>query len=342
MNQRKLIQILLLITSLWAIAVIGLGAYTRLTNAGLGCPDWPGCYGHLSVPDAAPKLEPAKAWAEMIHRYFAGTLGLLVLACVVLSFRYLRRQGSKKQLTPVIALGLLLLYQPLLGMWTVTLKLLPIVVTQHLLGGLSMLGLLGLLYMLFKYHSCEPLGPRPLNPRLATFGVILLFAQVMLGAWTSTNYAAISCNDFPICQAGYWNWDFNQAFALTTHIGPNYEGGLLPANAKKTIQMVHRCGALIVAIYWFALSIKLILNSSSLRFAKNTLNPLKPAFLVMSLLLVQIFLGIANVLFARPLIIAVLHNLTAALLLLSVIRFSFYCHKTTTLGYRYEPITQPA
>lgn len=342
MHQRKLIQILLLTTSFWALAVIGLGAYTRLANAGLGCPDWPGCYGHLSVPHAAAGLEPAKAWAEMIHRYFAGTLGILVLTTVVLSFRYLRRHGSKKQLIPVIALGLLLLYQPLLGMWTVTLKLLPIIVTQHLLGGLSMLGLLGLLYMMLKYHNNEPLGPRPINPRLATVGVILLFAQMMLGAWTSTNYAAISCSDFPFCQATTWNWDFSHAFALTTHTGPNYEGGLLSDNAKKTIQMVHRCGALITAIYWLMLSIKLIFNATSLHFAKDTLNPIKPAFLVISLLLVQIFLGIANVLFAHPLIIAVLHNLTAALLLLSVIRFSFYCYKTTTLGYRHEPITQPA
>lgn len=335
----RLLQRLTLIAVIWALMVIALGAFTRLTNAGLSCPDWPGCYGHLSVPTGAQtiqkidKANPShplvthKAWAEMIHRYFAGMLGLLILAIVILGYRTASKTGRKTLYYPLAGLLILLIYQPLLGMWTVTLKLLPIIVTQHLLGGLSFFALLTLLYLAFKQRK-PTASTSPLKP-FAVIGVLLLFCQIALGAWTSTNYAAITCSDFPFCQLTPWHWDFHHAFHLFSPIGQNYQGGLLNENARKTIQMVHRLGALIVSLYLFFLC-------SLTLFTSNTPKIIRAILVSVTLLIIQIALGIGNVLLTRPLIIAVLHNLTAALLLASLVRYSYFCY---TLPHTQPEIT---
>lgn len=343
-QRNLLIQRLIIIASIWAFLVIALGAYTRLTDSGLGCPDWPGCYGHLVVPtsqhaiqtvDHANPTDPIvqhKAWSEMIHRYFAGTLGLLILAVVILGFRHLKKyEAPWTQYVPFITLTLLLAYQPILGMWTVTWKLMPIIVTQHLLGGMSILGMLVLSYLVIK-HPIAHQQPCSLY-RWAVLGVVLIFSQMALGAWTSTNYAAIVCNDFPFCQLTHWHWEFKQAFTVFTHIGTNYDGGLISDDAKRTIQMVHRMGALIVTLYWFVLGAATLFKND---IFDPVSSPLKPVLIVMGFIVIQVGLGISNVLLARPLIIAVCHNLTAALLFISAIRYAFYCQRATYQVMTYE------
>ena len=321
MKNSSLIQKVIIITSIWTLLVIALGAYTRLVDAGLGCPDWPGCYGHLTVPSSVTQpIQQHKAWSEMIHRYFAGTLGLLVFAVVVMGIRHVRKYGTRKQLMPFVTLFLLLLYQPILGMLTVTLQLMPIIVTQHLLVGMSILGILTLCYLVVT-HPAPVSAPIPLS-RWALFGTILLFAQLALGAWTSTNYAAIVCNDFPFCQLAHWKLNFHEAFKLTLNTGINYDGGLISDNAKRTIQMTHRVGALIIGLYWFVIA-----SATLFRQAHRT-RLVKTVLLLLVLLMAQVCLGIANVLLARPLLIAVAHNLTAALLFMTTIRFTFYCYRT--------------
>ncbi|MDF1796835.1 MAG: COX15/CtaA family protein [Coxiellaceae bacterium] len=332
------IKRLSLIAVIFAFVVIALGAITRLSDAGLGCPDWPGCYGHLTVPTSVKAVNQIdhmfpqhpivahKAWAEMIHRYCAGTLSLLIAAVVFFAIREAKRLKNKKRMTLAIALLLLLLYQPILGMWTVTWKLLPIVVSQHLLGGFGLLAMLWAHYCLYSgsriksgmteasgsvIPAPEP-GSSPLKP-LAIIALVLVIFQIMLGAWTSTNYAAISCASFPFCQMQPWHLDFKHAFDLTASIGANYDGGLLSDNAKRTIQVVHRFGALMITLYLFVFA--------AMVAWKNQASPrtIKLVMVMMALLVLQICLGIANVMLARPLLIAVLHNLTAASLLLSVV-----------------------
>lgn len=312
---KKLIWLsrLTLMAAVLAWIVIGLGAYTRLTDAGLGCPDWPGCYGHFSVPSGANTpvdLVSAKAWAEMIHRYFAGTLGLLIFVIAGLSTLVANRHGFKFLLFGMILFGLLI-YQAALGMWTVTLKLFPLIVTQHLLGGMSILVFLLLLHLksrqalrLFyekeKIHYLKP---------WVLLGLILLCLQIALGAWTSTNYAALSCSHFPFCQANSWHFDFRDGFNLMGPLNNDF--------AKMTIHMMHRFGALTVGIYWFALL-------GWIHFRVKSAIPLrKVAQLTMAVLTLQILLGIANVLLSLPLAIAVAHNLCAALLLACVITLNY-------------------
>lgn len=306
--------------------VIALGAYTRLSNAGLGCPDWPGCYGHLTVPtqvqavEHIDKLFPAhplvehKAWSEMIHRYFAGSLGLVILALVIVSIRDIVKTGRKKRWWATGFLILLLIYQPLLGMWTVTLKLLPIVVSQHLLGGMSILALLWLHFMMYRQppQACISADANFLRP-MAVIALILLFCQIALGAWTSTNYAAIVCSGFPFCQIAPWHLQFHQAFHLFDKVGVNYQGGILSGDARRTIQMTHRFGALIVSLYLIILNILVIAK------ARHNRGLMCCAFVVWILLIVQVCLGIANVLLARPLMVSELHNLGAASLLVALV-----------------------
>ena len=332
MDRKQLIQRLILIASAWAFVVIALGAFTRLTDAGLGCPDWPGCYGHL-MPTQLHAIADHKAWAEMIHRYFAGSLGLLILAIVVLGYKYIRKFGTSTQLIPLFALAALLVYQPILGMWTVTWKLLPVIVSQHLLGGMAIFGLLTLLYLIFKQQPLRSsllLNYQPnLLSGLLILGVILLYLQIALGAWTSTNYAAISCADFPFCQMAPWHLDFAHAFKLNAPVGLNYDGGLLSANAKKTIQMTHRVGALIVCLYWFSVAALVMFKSRDRRMLHTT-------FQLLGLIVLQISLGIGNVLLDRPLIIAVCHNLTAALILMNSIRIAYYSYKSASVSSKEE------
>ncbi|MET0068283.1 MAG: COX15/CtaA family protein [Candidatus Thiodiazotropha sp.] len=311
-----------LLTALLAFCVILVGAYVRLSDAGLGCPDWPGCYGQMVVPDALPAshlddpsqtrpLHRGKAWKEMIHRYLAGTLGLLILLLAVLAWRN-RADPAQPRLLPGLLLGLVTL-QAALGMWTVTLLVKPAIVTAHLLGGFATLVLLVLLAQ--KLRGKPLLAPQGLSPgvyRHARLALLVLILQITLGGWTSTNYAALGCTDFPQCHAGQW-WpqtDFGEAFTLWRGLGINYEFGVLEHDARATIHLSHRIGALLTLLAVGSLALRLLRGPAPGWSA--------PGVSLLLLLTLQVALGISNVLAQLPLPVAVAHNGVAALLLVNL------------------------
>ena len=305
--------------------------FTRLSDAGLGCPDWPGCYGHLSVPQRIDShqwqtpLSTHKAWMEMLHRYFAGSLALLVIIVAFLCVLNAVKQGAA-YLVSGLLLFTLVIYQALLGMWTVTLKLLPIVVTQHLLGGMTLLALLWWVRLKSRYQLAPSNSDRGLR-FFAAIALVLVFLQISLGAWTSTNYAALSCNSFPFCHANStMTVNFSEAFTLFSTTGVNYEGGVLSESARQTIQMTHRMVALVLILYLVIFSWRLL--------RKISVNQplLRAIYILLSLLLFQVLLGVANVLFALPLVVAILHNITAAALLCTMVSVNFYLRNLTCLA----------
>ncbi len=331
-------------TTVWALAVIILGAYTRLMDAGLGCPDWPGCYGFITVPDEAHEIaeaearfphapvEVAKGWPEMIHRYLASTLGLLIFALAALSWKAqsslapLSNRNSALTLLPrkhIWLLCALVVLQGLFGMWTVTLKLWPQVVSAHLLGGFTTLSLLSLLCMrLFdpplRVSAAEHVKFRAIRPVLV-IALTALVLQISLGAWVSSNYSALVCTGFPACNGELWPaMDFQDGFNLAQSIGPNYLGGVLHHDARVAVHMSHRLGAL-AATFFIGLSLLLVwLRSQKMNFPARS--PLRqPVVLVAGLLVLQIGLGITNVKALLPLPVAVSHNAVAALLLVSLL-----------------------
>ncbi|MET0028328.1 MAG: COX15/CtaA family protein [Candidatus Thiodiazotropha sp.] len=315
-----------LLTALLAFCVILVGAYVRLSDAGLGCPDWPGCYGQMVVPDALPASHPddpsqtrplhrGKAWKEMIHRYLAGTLGLMILLLAVLAWRN-RADPDQPRLLPGLLLGLVTL-QAALGMWTVTLLVKPAIVTAHLLGGFATFVLLVLLALRLRQTPLlapqgQSSGQSPGLRRHARIALLVLILQITLGGWTSTNYAALGCTDFPQCHAGQW-WpqtDFSEAFTLWRGLGINYEFGVLEHDARAAIHLTHRIGALLTL---------LVVGSLGLRLWRQPAPGLRRlGGLALLLLTLQIVLGISNVLAQLPLPVAVAHNGVAALLLLSL------------------------
>ena len=307
-----------------ALLVIVLGAFVRLSDAGLGCPDWPGCYGQIDVPREAGEIaranaafperpvDVAKAWIEMIHRYAAAALGLLILAIGALAWR--RRQEPNALLAPSLALVALVLFQGLLGMWTVTWQLKPVVVMAHLLGGF---GTLALLWWLILRQSPAASGWAAGGGgslyRWTLAGLAVVVVQIALGGWTSANYAALACPDFPACQRQWWpEMDFAEAFVMWRGLGVSYEYGVLDNAARTAIHMTHRLGAVAVllSVGWLSLG--------SLRFAAGRRVRIAGA-VVGGLMLVQIGLGIANVWFYLPISTAVGHNACAALLILALI-----------------------
>ncbi len=306
-----------------ALTVIVLGAYTRLSDAGLGCPDWPGCYGHIGVPKELSHssydrpLEHAKAWKEMIHRYAAGALGIVILLIVFLVIR--KKTTLHQSITLPIVLLLTVVFQALLGMWTVTMLLSPMIVSAHLIGGFTTLALLWwlLLNQIDQHRSTLPSKSMKV---LAAIGLLLVILQILLGGWTSTNYAALACgNDFPTCAGQWWPpMDFVNGFDLVHSSGTNYEFGVLESPARTAIQVAHRLGALVVFVYLLMLGIKLLTFS----FGRHkTLGAILILFLVL-----QVTLGMMNVILGLPITIAVAHNLVAALLLLTVLTIN---HKLT-------------
>lgn len=314
---------LALAATLLAAVVVLLGAYTRLTHAGLGCPDWPGCYGFLGIPSSAEQqalasqrfpeapVEADKAWNEMIHRYFAAALGLLVLA---LAIGAVRRPDGPRRL-PLLLLGLVLV-QALFGMWTVTLRLWPQVVTLHLLGGMATLALLFLLTLRLS-PAPPPCNVPPALRRLARVALLLCVAQIALGGWVSANYAAVACVEFPTCQGLWWpEMDFGNGFHLTQDVGPNYLGGLLFTEARTAIHVSHRLGALVLALTLLALVIGLL---------RHGLLALGAALLLA--LVVQLAIGIALVLLKLPLALALAHSAGAALLLLTLVTVNVRLHQ---------------
>lgn len=296
-----------------AFCVVVLGAYVRLSDAGLGCPDWPGCYGAISVPQSESAiqaaqqnypdkpLQHAKAWKEMAHRYLAGSLGLLIVILAWLAYRSRRAIRTSWQLS--VALVGLVVMQALLGMWTVTLLLKPVIVTLHLLGGMSTLMIL--CWIAMRNHLTPSIA-LPLNQQWwLRMALLIWLLQVLLGGWTSSNYAALACTDFPTCHGLWWpEMDLSDAFHLTRALGESRDGGQLHLSALTAIQWVHRLGALVV-LAWGIISVRILLQ-------RQTGSCL--AWLLLVVLLLQVSLGIANLLLQLPLVLAVLHNAGAALL----------------------------
>ncbi len=301
-----------------AFCVVVLGAYVRLSDAGLGCPDWPGCYGAMTVPQSElaiqaaqqaypdKPLEHAKAWKEMAHRYLAGSLGLLAVGLAWLAYRNRHTIRTAWQLSA--ALVVLIVMQALLGMWTVTLLLKPVIVTLHLLGGMSTLAILSWIAI---RNCASPSVALPANQQWWLRMTLLIWLlQVMLGGWTSSNYAALACTDFPTCHGLWWpEMDFSDAFHVTRALGESRDGGQLHLDALTAIQWIHRLGALVV-LGWGMISVRILLQ----RPAGVCL-----AWTLFSILLLQVSLGIANLLLQLPLVLAVLHNAGAALLGVSLV-----------------------
>lgn len=316
-----------LIAFVLAAGVVGLGAFTRLVDAGLGCPDWPGCYGHLLWPDEEHEIVAAneafpdmpvidgKAWPEMVHRYFAGTLGLLILAIAMIAVRHRSTEGYPFR-QPLFML-VLVIWQALFGMWTVTLKLWPQIVTIHLMGGFTTFVLLAVLVQrLSSYrwvasaHVVDKLYS--LKPWLI-LGIVVVAVQVCLGGWIASNYAAFGCGpkEFPTCHGSYWpEMDLAEGFNIFQHIGPNYLGGLLENEARTAIHYVHRLGALVTSAYLLALFFL------CLRAGYSPMSKLAGFMLVV--LAAQVLLGISSVMMMIPLSIAVAHNMVGAMLLTAV------------------------
>lgn len=311
-------------TACFTFVVIVVGAYVRLEDAGLGCPDWPGCYGQLlGVPEQEHEIARARehfeqavdvgrARKEMFHRYLAGTLGLLILAIAILAWRGRRILPY----SPFLATALLLLviFQAALGKWTVTMLLKPVIVTLHLLGGMATLGLL--VWLALRHTSLRPVEPPPsaaLRP-WAAIALVTLVAQIALGGWVSTNYAALACADFPTCN-GRWlpPMDFEQAFHLLRELGVTAAGAPLSQESLNAIQWSHRMGALVTL---FAVG-----GVAAAALRERRLSGY--GMLILTLLALQIGLGIGNVLLRLPLVLAVAHNAAAALLLAAMVMLNF-------------------
>lgn len=327
--QRTIVVLAILLAG----GVIMLGAWTRLADAGLGCPDWPGCYGHLDVrkaiehvsginSDAPGALREAhKTVPEMVHRYFASTLGFLILLLCGLAWRNRKHDGQPVAL-PTLLLGLVI-FQGLLGMWTVTMGLQPTIVMLHLLGGFATFTLLCLLAArLYNWpqflNDCDVRNLRD-TTKAAIVAVIL---QIALGGWTTANYAAVVCTEFPICESGWTeHLDFAEAFTFWghEHNQPDYEFGVLENDARTTIHVLHRIGAMLVFFIVGLLVIKVLARARCHFYSKF-------ATVIGVLLLVQIALGISNVLFHIPLAVAVAHNFGALLLLVSLVLFARAIH----------------
>ncbi len=300
------------------LCVVVLGAFVRLSDAGLGCPDWPGCYGHLAWPNEAHEIEKAnetfteravevaKAWKEMVHRYLASTLGLIAIVLFVWAFR---KRYLESFTLPLVVL-LVVIFQGMLGMWTVTWKLHPVVVMAHLLGGLTVMSLLVWLACSRTPAITPYRYAGHVKQWMVVAGLILLVLQIALGGWTSANYAALACVGFPQCNGVWWpEMDFMQALDLYKQIGPDYEFGVKDGPARMAIQMMHRMGFMVVTVYFGWLIFRLTRNRELL--------PLGISLLV--LLLLQITLGIINVTYSLPLVVATMHNGVAALLLANMV-----------------------
>jgi heme a synthase len=361
----KVLRTLALLAAIFAFCVVMFGAFVRLSNAGLSCPDWPTCYGKVTWPGHANDIAQAnqafpdrpyedhKAWREQVHRFLAGSLGVMVLAIALIAawrrkmavvavivaavfaavgvVLYMRGAYVVSSILSALAIALpliaaavldrpgawrvgvaalaVIIFQAMLGMWTVTLLVKPIVVTGHLLGGLATFALLA--WAALRWWGVGTRDERFAALRVpVAIGIVVLVCQITLGGWTSTNYAALACGtDFPKCLGQWWpQTDFHEAFILWRGIGVNYEGGVLDMAARSAIQMAHRIGAGITFLYLAWLSHKLA--RAGLR---------KVGIGIAVVLVAQVLLGIGNVHLGLPLPMATAHNGVAALLLFTLL-----------------------
>ncbi|HEY8507974.1 MAG TPA: COX15/CtaA family protein [Steroidobacteraceae bacterium] len=328
------IRRLALIGAILCFGVVVLGAYVRLTAAGLGCPDWPGCYGHFTPAGAEENIATAqqawpnspfdagKAWREMIHRYAAGTLGLIITIIAALSITAATRERAVGIPYALLLFGTVV-FQGVLGMLTVTWQLKPLIVTLHLLFGLTTLGLLWWLWLSLSHTSwaglaasraASPLAAPSRSPRLLiVLALVALGVQIALGGWTSSNYAAVACPDFPTCQNSWIpEMNYSDAFVLWRGLGINYEGGVLDHPARVAIHFTHRVGAIVATV--------LLVIASWVVFRRRSLVPARwAAGAVLFALVLQLVIGISMVELAFPLWLATLHNAGAAFLTLTVL-----------------------
>lgn len=312
---------LALAAALLAFGVVVLGGYVRLSDAGLGCPDWPTCYGHWTAGGAEKNseavarafpghtIEYTLAIREMAHRYFAAALGALITALAILALLN-RRQRNLPVALPVFLLAFVML-QGAFGALTVTWKLQPIIVTAHLLGGMTTLALLTWLVA-----KPEVRTPSPAQRKLSHWtliGLILLALQLALGGWVSSNYAAVACPDFPTCQ-NHWipAMDWRDGFTLWHPLGVDYTGGVLDHPARVAVHFAHRFGALIITLALSTLVFATLALSKSQRARFAALG-------VLAALALQLSIGVTMVVLAFPLPLAALHNAGAALLLVALV-----------------------
>ena len=302
----------------FCFVVIGLGAWTRLADAGLGCPDWPGCYGFVTFPTTPDEIAIAeslypdspveidKIIPEVVHRYFAASLGLLAIALLFIAFR------EKKMKTESAVLLLIIIGQGIFGYLTVSLKLHPLIVTSHLFGAIITTSLFLIIFMKsLKISNSYAILVR--NKPYIIVGFILILGQIFLGAWTSTNYAARACLDLPYCQGQLVpDTNFKEGFNLFQTIGPNYLYGQMSYEARVAIHLTHRIGAIVVFFYSLFLAAKL--------WSRNT-KPIVGSFL--AILFFQVFLGVNNVLSSLPLWNAVAHNIVGVMLVLTFVVMTF-------------------
>jgi cytochrome c oxidase assembly protein subunit 15 len=327
----------LLAAILCAIVVV-VGAWVRLTNAGLGCPDWPGCYGHIhpaqlvdrvaeiNADNPARPFDYQKALNEMVHRYIVGALGILVLGLAALSV-WNRRDPAQPRVLPWV-LVVLLVFQALLGMWTVTLLLKPLIVTLHLLGGLATLALLWWLALPPEHRELKA-AERPVR-RLAIAAFAVLVAQIALGGWTSTNYSAAACADFPACHGKWWpDMDFKSGFVLWRGLGIDYEGGVLDTPARVAIHYSHRLGAYLTGL------VLLLLVLGAWRRAQTALTR-GAATAVLVAVALQITIGMNLIWQGWPLWLGTSHNAGAVLLVLAMVALLRYLSPRAEVG-RFRP-----
>ena len=407
-HHKHLLPSLAILAVVSAFIVIAMGAYTRLADAGLGCPDWPTCYGHVLWPQGAAEIDQAnidyavtpvvvsKTWPEQVHRLLASSLGLLSLTILLVVSRQSHHRSLKRKIHGLVAIlllalivrialtagwtisdqamydsfdiilmlisltvmsllawlayrqlkprseGLLLLaafivaaviLQGLFGMWTVTLKVWPQVVTGHLLGGFTVVALFWLLSLHLvttPWHlNADKVSSAQSLQTLAIIALLVIILQVALGGWTTSNYAAVACPDFPTCQNSWWpSMDFQQGFDITQGIGPNYLGGVMDNAARMAIHMAHRIGALITCLIVIMVAVRLLRlqQRSSTRFA----------ILLLAVLGTQVLLGLANIILHFPIAVAVAHNAMAAILLLTMITLNYRLQTLQTMEYGHE------
>ncbi len=324
------------LATIFTFVLIVLGAYVRLSDAGLGCPDWPGCYGNLTPYHSSAEIKSAeanqpggpvsmaKAWKEMGHRYLAMFVGACIAAILLIAWRNRRTFSQSPVLATCIA-GVVIV-QATLGAWTVTMLLKPAIVTSHLIGGMLLLVLLGWLALRqYKEHFTNwnegcPVTVTPALKIIAAMALAIVAAQIILGGWVSTNYAALACSDFPQCN-GQWipsEMKFSDAFHIIRPLGVGPDGELLTIESLRAIHWVHRAGALVVVIFLLFAMI-LFWRFAGLR---------REMFVLGLLLTLQVLLGVANIIGSLPLPVAVAHNGCAALLLLCLIWINFKLHQT--------------
>ncbi len=292
--------------------LISFGAFVRLTNSGLGCPDWPGCYGKLSPQGALKEIEEAtkiqpfgpvtilKAWIEMIHRYLASILGILIGVISFISFYYKRCFNHSPYFT--LMLFILTCIQGAFGAWTVIYSLMPIIVSIHLLLALCVLTLITILVERESLTIVNISTAQKKLKSLMLIGVFLIFIQIFLGGWVSTNYATLSCSSFPMCQGSWFpDMNFKEGFSLIRDLGLSYSGNLISQASLVAIHWTHRNLAFLVAIYTGILFCK-FLKEPDLE---------KPAYFALLFLLIQFITGISIIFFRSPIFLALVHSSSA-------------------------------